>query len=166
MLGMGMSQEQAAAAIHAAKMAQLNAFGHNFDKLPPGLLPPHLDLTKLSSHNSNNNSPDLGRIQSTGSVTIEPANSKVPTSFANLVNEKNTADIRRDDPQPMDLGSDNIQSSNMNETRSSRRNSDGNMGKSGNGNNGGNGGGGSGGNSSAEEEYGSDDDGERDRENS
>lgn len=154
---MGMSQEQAAAAIHAAKMAQLNALGHNFDKLPPGLLPPHLDLSKLTSHNANNNSPDLGRIQSTGSVTIEPANSKVPTSLSNATHDK--ADIRRDDPQPMDLGSENNQSGQQHEARSLRRNSDGNTG---NGNNAGN----IGGNSSGEDEYGSDDDGERDREHS
>lgn len=51
-----MSQEQAAAAFHAAKMAQLNALGHNFDKLPVNLIPPHLDLSKL-------NSPDLARLQ-------------------------------------------------------------------------------------------------------
>lgn len=46
---MGMSQEHAAAAaLHAAKMAQLNAMGHSLDKLPTGLLPAQFDLSKLT----------------------------------------------------------------------------------------------------------------------
>lgn len=138
-----MSQEQAAAALHAAKMAQLNALGHNFDKLPPGLLPPHLDLSKLA----NSQGPDMGRLQTSGGVTIEP--SKVPVSFANALNERSVADIRRDDPQPMDLGLEQSQ----NDNRQSRRESE--SGNNGNSNN-------AGGNSSGgEDEYGSDDDGER-----
>lgn len=140
-----MSQEQAAAALHAAKMAQFNALGHNFDKLPPGLMPPHLDLSKLN----NSQSPDLARIQAAGGVTIEPT--KVPTSYANSLNERSGADIRRDDSQPMDLGIE----TNQHENRHSRRNSDG-------GNNHGNNNNNAGGNSSGEDEYGSDDDGDRD----
>lgn len=137
---MGMSQEQAAAAIHAAKMAQLSTLGQNFDKLPPSLLPPHLDLSKL-----NRQSPDIGRMQTGGGVTIEPT--KIPTSYAN--SGRNSADIRRDDSQPMDLGSDVVQP----KERNFRRDSDTNNGASNNA---------SGGNSSGEEEYGSDD--ERDNE--
>lgn len=143
--GMGMSQEQAAAALHAAKMAQFNALGHNFDKLPPGLMPPHLDLSKLN----NSQSPDLARIQAAGGVTIEPT--KVPTSYANSLNERSGADIRRDDSQPMDLGIE----TNQHDNRHSRRDSDG-------GNNHGNNNNNAGGNSSGEDEYGSDDDGDRD----
>lgn len=46
---MGMTQEHAAAAaLHAAKMAQLNAMGHSLDKLPAGLLPAQFDLSKLA----------------------------------------------------------------------------------------------------------------------
>lgn len=134
-----MSQEQAAAAIHAAKMAQLSTLGQNFDKLPPSLLPPHLDLSKL-----NRQSPDINRMQSGGGVTIEPT--KIPTSYAN--NDRHSADIRRDDSQPMDLGSDNIQSKDRN-----RRDSDTNNGASNH----------AGGNSSGEDEYGSDDDGDREK---
>lgn len=144
---MGMSQEQAAAALHAAKMAQFNALGHNFDKLPPGLLPPHLDLSKMN----NSQSPDMARLQATGGVTIEPT--KVPTSYANSMNDRGGADIRRDDSQPMDLGIENNQ---LHENRHSRRNSDGGSNNHGNSNNN------AGGNSSGEDEYGSDDDGERD----
>lgn len=135
---MGMSQEQAAAAIHAAKMAQLSTLGQNFDKLPPSLLPPHLDLSKLSRQ-----SPDMNRMQSGGGVTIEPT--KIPTSYAS--SDRSSADIRRGDSQPMDLGSDSMQE----KDRNCRRNSD-NNGASNNA---------SGGNSSGEDEYGSDDDGDR-----
>lgn len=136
-----MSQEQAAAAIHAAKMAQLSTLGQNFDKLPPSLLPPHLDLSKLSRQ-----SPDMNRMQTGGGVTIEPT--KMPTSYGN--SDRNTADIRRDDPQPMDLGAENIQT----KDRNCRRDSDANNGASNNT---------CGGNSSGEDEYGSDDDGDREK---
>lgn len=129
---MGMSQEQAAAAFHAAKMAQLNALGHNFDKLPVNLMPPHLDLSKL-------NSPDLARLQSSGNLTNEQL-----TNNKGLYNNDRNADIRRDDPQPMDLGLENSQS--INDSRSSRGNGDGGMARS------------HGGNSSGEDEYGSDED--------
>lgn len=139
-----MSQEQAAAAIHAAKMAQLSTLGQNFDKLPPSLLPPHLDLTKL-----NRQSPDIGRMQTGGGVTIEPT--KIPTSYGG--SGRNSADIRRDDAQPMDLGgADNSQA----KERNCRRDSDANNGASNNA---------SGGNSSGEDEYGSDDERDHDMKN-
>lgn len=107
-----MSQEHAAAALHAAKMAQLNAMGHSLDKLPASFLPPHLDLSKLNSQNQNahGNSPDISRIQSSGSVTIEPASQKVPTSIASHHKRSHDdADIRRSNSEPMDLGYDNNQ---------------------------------------------------------
>lgn len=134
---MGMSQEQAAAAIHAAKMAQLSTLGQNFDKLPPSLLPPHLDLSKL-----NRQSPDINRMQPGGGVTIEPT--KLPSAYGN--SGRDSADIRRDDSQPMDLGSEGMQS----KDRNCRRDSD-NNGASNNAN------------SSGEDEYGSDDDGDREK---
>lgn len=136
-VGMGMSQEQAAAAIHAAKMAQLSTLGQNFDKLPPSLMQQHFDMTKF-----NRQSPDISRMQ-TGGVTIEPT--KVPTSYAN--SDRDSADIRRDDSQPMDLGSEN----NQGKERNCRRDSDTNNGASNNAN------------SSGEDEYGSDDDGDREK---
>jgi hypothetical protein len=85
------------AAFHAAKMAQLNAMGHGLDKLPPGLLPPTLDIAKV---NNNQNSMDfLNKINQQSNVTIEPANNnKMPSS--------NSLDIRRE-REPMDLGPEN-----------------------------------------------------------
>lgn len=125
-----MSQEQAAAAFHAAKMAQLNALGPNFDKLPVGLFPPHLDLSKMSS-------PDLARIQSAGLGGNDHSHHK---SLYN--SDRSSADIRRDDVQPMDLGLENSQP-NI-DMRHSRGNGDG--------------GASHGGHSSGEDEYGSDED--------
>lgn len=61
-----MTQEQAAAAIHAAKVAQKMAMDRNFDKLPPGFFPPHLDISKI--HNQDSGSKNL----SLPNVTIEP----------------------------------------------------------------------------------------------
>lgn len=129
---MGMSQEHAAAAFHAAKMAQLNAMGHNLDKLPPGLLPPHLDLSKVNNSSNlpnNQTSPNhhstsdvSSRIQSSGgSITIEPTNTKVPTSMSHHLSsmQHDRADIRRES-EPMDLGYDNnqLQHHNLSDNRS------------------------------------------------
>ncbi|XP_037912363.1 protein abrupt isoform X3 [Hermetia illucens] len=69
--GLGMSQEHAAAALHAAKMAQLNAMGHGLDKLPPGLLPPHLDLSKISHNNT-----EISRHSQSGGLGSNSADSR------------------------------------------------------------------------------------------
>lgn len=139
---MGMSQEQAAATLHAAKMAQLNALGQNFDKLPAHLLPPHLaDLSKMNRH-----SPDMNRMQSTGSVTIEPT--KVPTSYA--TNDRHSIDIRRDEPMDLGLEGGVGQSTDL---RNCRRDSDANNGRDQR----------SHGHSSGEDEYGSDYGGDREK---
>lgn len=136
---MGMSQEQAAAAIHAAKMAQLSTLGQNFDKMPPSILSPHLDMSKI-----NRQSPDMNRMHSGGGgITIEPT--KQPTPYGN--SGRNSADIRRDDSQPMDLGSENFQT----KERNFRRDSDTNNGASNIAN------------SSGDDEYGSEDDGDREK---
>lgn len=66
-----MSQEHAAAALHAAKMAQLNAMGHGLDKLPPGLLPPHLDLSKISHNNT-----EISRHSQSGGLGSNSADSR------------------------------------------------------------------------------------------
>ncbi|XP_052864458.1 protein abrupt [Anopheles cruzii] len=70
----GMTQEQAAAAaLQAAKIAHLKTLGHNLDQLPPGFLPPQLDLAKLTSNN-NQNAPDLSplaKLQASPNVSID-----------------------------------------------------------------------------------------------
>ncbi|XP_053673597.1 protein abrupt-like [Anopheles nili] len=75
----GMTQEQAAAAaLQAAKIAHLKTLGHNLDQLPPGFLPPQLDLAKLTSNNNQNN-PDLSslaKLQASPNVTIEPTGNR------------------------------------------------------------------------------------------
>lgn len=128
--GMGMP-EQAVATLHAAKMAQLNALGQNFDKLPLNLLPPHLDLSKITN-------PDIARIQAVSNAAMEQANNK------GLYHNDRNADIRRDDPQPMDLGLDNNQS--VHSESRGRGNGDSGVATS------------HAGNSSGEDEYGSDED--------
>lgn len=117
---MGMSQEHAAAAaLHAAKMAQLNAMGHGLDKLPPGLLPPQFDLSKLAGQaagNAFNNLAAASGVGGNGGLTIEPIMRRdmmsPHNSNENLHNSQNTPasssqnDIRRDPSEPMDLGLD------------------------------------------------------------
>lgn len=108
---MGMTQEQAAAALHAAKMAQLGAMGHNFDKLPAGLLPPQLDLAKLTNnnnHNNNNNNYDiLAKMQQTAGINMEGAGKD------REIRRGNESDL-----EPMDLGLDQtINTSNSNNGR-------------------------------------------------
>ncbi|XP_063700640.1 protein abrupt [Culicoides brevitarsis] len=94
--GMGMSQDQAMAAFHAAKMAQLNAMGHGLDKLPPGLLPPQIDIAKVNNNRDTSPNSFLSKIQSNTSVTIEPANNNSSKIHGGM-------DIKRDS-EPMDLG--------------------------------------------------------------
>lgn len=111
---MGMSQDQAMAAFHAAKMAQLNAMGQGFDKLPPGLLPPSLDIAKVNNNQSNTESFLSKLQQSNSSVTIEPATTN--NNSSKLPPASNAMDIRRSsgsgggdgrhDREPMDLGPD------------------------------------------------------------
>lgn len=94
-----MSQDQAMAAFHAAKMAQLNAMGHGLDKLPPGLLPPQIDIAKVNNNRDTSPNSFLSKIQSNTSVTIEPAN--------NNSSKMHGMDIKRTDDrntEPMDLG--------------------------------------------------------------
>lgn len=105
---MGMTQEQAAAAIHAAKMAQKMAMERNFDKLPPGFFPPHLDISKISNQDSGSKNLNLPN------VTIEPTlnNSGHKSGNSGL-------DIRRDisdrsSPQQQNMMSINNNSSNNN----------------------------------------------------
>lgn len=110
---MGINQEHAAAAFHAAKMAQLSAMGHSLDKLPPGILPPHLDLSKLS------NLSNLANLQHSPNDLTHSGNPLEPTSGAKVPmlgslghhlaglqhhQQQNHADIRRGDSEPMDLG--------------------------------------------------------------
>lgn len=122
---MGMSQEQAAAAMHAAKFAQLGAMGHNLDKLSPGMLPQQFDLSKLREHNQI----DIdSKMLSTPSVTIEPT-SKFNSSLQSdrgdrdrerdrererdRDRERDRIDVRRRSTEPMDLGNE----MNMNDNR-------------------------------------------------
>jgi hypothetical protein len=118
--GMQMTQEQAAAAIHAAKMAQLNAMGHNLDKLPPGFLPPHLDIAKINNNQQNNRDDiSLSKLQSTPSVTIEPASNNNQSNLQQKLQQQfqsshhqsyhSNVDIRRESSEPMDLGLDGSQ---------------------------------------------------------
>ncbi|XP_065083552.1 protein abrupt isoform X2 [Ochlerotatus camptorhynchus] len=122
----GMTQEQAAAAIQAAKYAQLKAMGHNLDQLPPGFLPPQLDIAKLTGNSQGSDHP-LSKLQSSPNVTIEPASNdrhhqlsaqqKLLSLAAgngnhNLNNNSilNSDSIRRgDSSEPMDLGLDGPQ---------------------------------------------------------
>ena len=97
---MGMTQEQAAAAIHAAKVAQKMAMERNFDKLPPGFFPPHLDISKITNQDSgskNLNHPN---------VTIEPTSNNSGHKSGN-----SGLDIRRSDN--MERGSPHHQQQNM-----------------------------------------------------
>lgn len=126
-----MSQDQAMAAFHAAKMAQLNAMGHGLDKIQPGLLPPSLDIAKV---NNNQNSTDsfLSKIQSNTSVTIEPANNNSTNKLPPSANSGHSGlDIKRDISsvgEPMDLGHDNDRNSTVDRDRErhSSMNDDGN----------------------------------------
>ncbi|EDV98825.1 GH13387 [Drosophila grimshawi] len=139
--GMGMSQEHAAAAaLHAAKMAQLNAMGHSLDKLPAGLLPAQFDLSKLTGASAAG-----GYGQGSGGLSIEPilrrdqqqqqqqqqqqggslspnANGALAADEVDVDADADAeAEIRRDGSEPMDLGLslDNNQSGSNNEAANS-----------------------------------------------
>lgn len=110
---MGMSQEHAAAAaLHAAKLAQINAMGHGLDKIPPGLLPPQFDLSKLAG--SAGSAFSSAAVNNSG-LTIEPIMRRdqacTPNNENNSVASHNTPatqhnELRRDPSEPMDLGLD------------------------------------------------------------
>lgn len=88
---MGMTQEQAAAAIHAAKVAQKMAMERN--NLPPGFFPPHLDISKITNQDSKNlNLPN---------VTIEPTSNNSGHKSLNLSGHSGL-DIRRNDSSDRD----------------------------------------------------------------
>lgn len=107
---MGMSQEHAAAAaLHAAKMAQLNAMGHGLDKLPAGLLPPQFDLSKLAGsaaaaagafNNGLTIEPIMRRDQSGNDAADNTSSQQQSNSNTSAAN----SDLRRDPSEPMDLG--------------------------------------------------------------
>lgn len=123
-IGMGMTPEQAAAAMHAAKMAQLGAMGHNLEKL----LPPQFDLTKISSSQSQQLHQEQQN-NKTPSVTIEP-------TIKSLQNQHQIGsgnggnggglDIRRDSSEPMDLGLENQTGINQNDVGDISSGEDGN----------------------------------------
>ncbi|XP_017107167.2 protein abrupt [Drosophila bipectinata] len=132
--GMGISQEQAAAAALRAKMAQLNAMGHSLESLPPGLLPGQFDLSKLAAGN-----PAFG--QGGPGLSIEPIlrHDQGPGSLSphghgplalnsgtghrmqghDEVADHDGAEMRRDGSEPMDLGLDNNQSGSNHEVANS-----------------------------------------------
>lgn len=98
---MGMTPEQAAAAIQAAKVAQKMAMERNFDKLPQGFFPPQLDISKLTNPGSSPKSLNLPN------VTIEPTNNGNKSS-------KSEADDRDDAPPPNMMSSFNSNNNNNN----------------------------------------------------
>lgn len=138
---MGMSQEHAAAAaIHAAKMAQFNAINHHgLDKITPNLLAPQFDLSKIAQNNNHNDmlsrlSAANNYVNSNSGLTIEPimrrdhGNSSTsengPISMSTLTatgttitptTTTNSSEIHRDSAEPMDLGLDNNQSGSNND---------------------------------------------------
>lgn len=104
---MQMTQEQAAAAIHAAKVAQKMAMERNFDKLPPGFLPPHLDIAKIMSQDSSSKGLNLPN------VTIEPTSNNSGHKSLNLSGNSGL-DIRRNDSDREEQQQQNMMSINNN----------------------------------------------------
>lgn len=86
---MGIPQDQAAAAaaIHAAKMAQKMAMEH---KLPHGFFPPHLDISKITNQDSGSKNLNLPN------VTIEATSNNATHKSLNLSGNSGM-DIRRND---------------------------------------------------------------------
>lgn len=99
-----MTQEQAAAALHAAKFAQMNAMGRNLDKLPPGFLHPQLDISKIS--NSSNNQ-DFHKSLSLPSVTIEPAINNMMQKGSSMSSNNNGVEILKRSGEQMDSSDNN-----------------------------------------------------------
>ncbi len=110
---MGMTQEQAAAALHAAKLAQMNAMGRNLDKLPPGFLHPQLDISKIS--NSSNNQ-DFHKSLSLPSVTIEPAINNMIQKGSSMSSNNNGVEMikKRDQTERSENSEDHQQNYNNN----------------------------------------------------
>ena len=93
---MGMTQEQAAAAIHAAKVAQkMSMERNNFDRIPPGFFPPHLDISKILNQDSGSKNLNLPN------VTIEPTSNNSGHKSLNLSGNSGL-DIRRNDNSDRD----------------------------------------------------------------
>ncbi|XP_030384198.1 protein abrupt-like [Scaptodrosophila lebanonensis] len=125
--GMGMSQEHAAAAaLHAAKMAQLNAMGHGLDKLPGAHS--QFDLSNLAGNNPVAN---FSSSPSSAGLTIEPIlrrdqqstnfspERSGPVSLLTVSPSAAEPDPKRSSADPMDLGLEMNQSgSNNNEANS------------------------------------------------
>ncbi|KAH8412585.1 hypothetical protein KR009_003369 [Drosophila setifemur] len=117
--GMGMSQEQAAAAALRAKMAQLNAMGHSLESLPPGLLPGQFDLSKLAAGNPafGQTGPGLsiepilrhehgaGNLSPGGPLALHSATGRMHGHEE--AGEHEEHGMRREGSEPMDLGLDN-----------------------------------------------------------
>lgn len=79
-----MTPEQAASAIHAAKMAQKMAMERNLDKLPHSFFPSQLDISKISNSDSKNlNLPN---------VTIEPTSNNSGNKSGNSGMDKRRSD--------------------------------------------------------------------------
>lgn len=97
---MGMTPEQAAAAIQAAKVAQKMAMERNFDKLPQGFFPPQLDISKLTNPGSSPKGLHLPN------VTIEPTNGSKAS--------RNDPDERDDAPPSSMMSSLNSNNNNNN----------------------------------------------------
>uniref|UniRef100_A0A1A9WHM8 C2H2-type domain-containing protein n=1 Tax=Glossina brevipalpis TaxID=37001 RepID=A0A1A9WHM8_9MUSC len=138
---MGMSQEHAAAAaLHAAKMAQLNVMNHSLEKLPTGLFPPQFDLSKLAT-TAGAAFNAAAAVNSSG-LTIEPilrpsgrlqhslengSNMLINTSNSNSNNTNNAkgvGEMRRDTSEHMDLSLDNINQTSSNQNTNENNGSD------------------------------------------
>lgn len=111
---MGMSQEQAAAAIQAAKFAQKIALERNLDKLPPNFFPPQLDISKIAGLN------DATKNINLPNVTIEPANhssghkSHSMSSSSGLDIRRSETSDRHDDRRSPQQNSMNINNNSSN----------------------------------------------------
>ncbi|KAG5683676.1 hypothetical protein PVAND_012942 [Polypedilum vanderplanki] len=118
---MGMSQEQAAAAIQAAKFAQKMALERNLDKLPPNFFPPQLDISKIPGLSAAAN--DATKNLNLPNVTIEPANHSNSGHKSHNMSSGSGLDIRRSEssdrhdrhsPEQNSLNINNNNSSNTN----------------------------------------------------